>query len=103
MKRGIKVANFLVLTFFILSLFLFIYNVFLSENSYHVIPKYKSSIKYLSKLVNKEKQRKLELEQKYQQLLNNRQLYLNVFVRDYLFMISPDSWIILKSSSTGKE
>jgi len=91
-----RLIDLLLLLFALLSIFYLVKTLLFSPNGYERVKEYRQSIAYLDQLIEKEKKENLALREKLNRLHQNRTLYLKTFSRDYLFMVPPDEWIILK-------
>jgi hypothetical protein len=103
MNRIDKITTAVVVVFFLLSLFYFVYNIFLSpQNSTQKIFYYLKSLNYLDKLLAVEKKRNEQLKEEYEFITYHPSLSIEAFDRDYLFLIPKDTWIMFKGNRTDE-
>jgi len=93
---GRSLSNTLVILFFLFSLFYLLKNLVLSENNFKSLKTYKQSIRKLQNLLKNEEEKNRELKDFYEFVKRNEVFVLEIFARDYLWLIPKDEQVFLK-------
>ena len=96
-----RFVDILLVVFFLLSLFYLVKNLFFGENRYEKVAQYRRSIEGLKGLLAKERERNLRLKEEYLFVTSHGNVSLQLFVRDYLWLVSPDEAVYLRDREKG--
>ena len=91
-----RFVDILLLFFFLLSIFYLLRNLLFSENGYRTIKHYRESIEGLKTILAKERERNRRLKEDYLFVTSHGNVSLQIFVRDYLWLVPPDEAVYLK-------
>ena len=89
-------VDILLLIFFIFSLFYLFKNLFYSEYNLNKISEYKKSIKGLKHIITEEKKKNDILNGEYLFLLLYKDISLEIYAKDYLWLIPKTEAVFLK-------
>jgi len=95
-----RFIDILLALFFLLSLLYSVKNLFFSPNNYKKIAEYRESIDNLRSLIEREKKKNLHLKQEYTFILNHKEIALQYFTQEYLWLVPPDVAVFLNRNST---
>ncbi len=89
-------VDILLLVFFSFSFFYFLKNLFFSENNLDKISEYKRSIEGLKRIIAEEKEKNNKLKAEYLFILLYKDISLETYAKDYLWLIPKDEAVFLK-------
>ncbi|NPA13665.1 MAG: hypothetical protein GXN97_00555 [Aquificae bacterium] len=95
-----KYVNLILFLVFLVSLLYLLYNLTFSEGSYKKLVAISESVKHLDYFLSIEKAKNQKLKQIWEKIRSNQNQTLEVWTKDFLFMVGKDEVIYLPQKDT---